>query len=66
MCSLETSEGRVAMGEIEQGAERPLVGCLKTLKVVFIPYGNVYTKSKSSLIRLDKLLVPAELIFVFS
>ena len=54
------------MGEIEQGAERPLVGCLKTLKVVFIPYGNVYTKSKSSLIRLDKLLVPAELIFVFS
>ena len=54
------------MGEIEQGTEGPLVGCLKTLKVVPIPYGNVYTKSKSSLIRLDKLFIPAELIFVFS
>ena len=44
MCDLETSEGRVAVGEIEQGAEGPLVGCLKTLKVVSIPYGNIKSR----------------------
>ena len=30
MCDLETAEGRVAVGEIEQGGgEGPPVGCLK-------------------------------------
>jgi hypothetical protein len=43
VCDLEKAEGRVAVGEIEQGAEGPLVDYLKTLKVVPIPYGNVYS-----------------------
>lgn len=34
MCDLETAEGRVAVGEIEKGAFRPLFLLLKTLKKV--------------------------------